>query len=448
MELTKEKTRELALKLQQSRLRLLENQPFYGLLLLHLKFSLDINAGTAYTDGERIAFQPEFLDSLSSSEVDFILMHEILHTALGHVWRGKDYEDHDVFNYATDIVVNSNILYSNGMNLDTITVESQGESMHNLPDGREGYNFSAEEIYPIIYEWHQKKNPKYEDLTSKRKIKGKPQIPPKNKGLITEIHDGEPWDNHDKWDNGGEGNGSMDELSQSSSNGDDQRQLWLKRMVDATDLICTMQANIGNGSKSRGTIPAFMEAILKELRESQLDWRTILQNFIQEDITDYSFTPPDRRFDGDFFLPDFNEKEDSVKNILFMIDTSGSMSDDMIADAFSEIKGAIDQFNGKLAGQLGFFDCKVYDPIPFEDVDELLKIKPMGRGGTDFDIIFDYIDNNMDEPPASIIILTDGYAPIPNESRANGIPVLWLLNNEDVEPEWGKIARIKTRGAE
>ena len=44
--------------------------------------------------------------------------------------------------------------------------------------------------------------------------------------------------------------------------------------------------------------------------------------------------------------------------------------------------------------------------------------------------------------PVSIIILTDGYAPFPEEKAALGIPVLWLLNNEKVEPPWGKVARI------
>ena len=48
----------------------------------------------------------------------------------------------------------------------------------------------------------------------------------------------------------------------------------------------------------------------------------------------------------------------------------------------------------------------------------------------------------QDDPPASIIILTDGYAPFPNESLSMGIPVLWLLNNDDVEPPWGKTVRI------
>ena len=57
---------------------------------------------------------------------------------------------------------------------------------------------------------------------------------------------------------------------------------------------------------------------------------------------------------------DFNEKEmKEIKNILFMIDTSASMSDRQITDCYSEVFGAIQQFNGKLQGKLGFFDAKV-----------------------------------------------------------------------------------------
>lgn len=126
-----------------------------------------------------------------------------------------------------------------------------------------------------------------------------------------------------------------------------------------------------------------------------------------------------------------------------MIDTSGSMSDEMITVAYSEVKGAIDQYDGKLRGWLGFFDAAIIEPKPFANEEEFRVIKPAGGGGTDFQIIFEYVHEHMnDKPPASIIILTDGYAPFPKEHLAMGIPVLWLLNNEDVTPTWGKIARI------
>lgn len=198
-------------------------------------------------------------------------------------------------------------------------------------------------------------------------------------------------------------------------------------------------------NRSCGNIPKLIQRLLDELMKPQIDWRSILNDFVQEEINDYSFSPPDRRFqDSPFFLPDFNEKDYTVKNILFMIDTSGSMSIEMITAAYSEVKGAIEQFNGKLRGWLGFFDVAISEPIPFLDIDEFSLIKPVGGGGTNFKIIFDYVSENMlTEPPASIIILTDGYAPFPKETAANGIPVLWLLNNDKIKPPWGKIARIR-----
>ena len=196
---------------------------------------------------------------------------------------------------------------------------------------------------------------------------------------------------------------------------------------------------------NRETMPAFAQRRLKELKNAQTDWREILIDFLHEEVVDYSFMPPDRRFDDcPFFLPDFNDKDIKPENILFMIDTSASMKDDMVTAAYSEVKGAIEQFNGKLIGMLGFFDAVVIEPVPFENEEEFEMIKAIGGGGTNFQIIFNYVKEYMtDNLPVSIIILTDGYAPFPKESEAMGIPVIWLLNNEKVNPSWGKVARIK-----
>ncbi len=119
------------------------------------------------------------------------------------------------------------------------------------------------------------------------------------------------------------------------------------------------------------------------------------------------------------------------------------MSNEEISQAYGEIRSAVYQFNGKLEGWLGFFDAMVYDPIPFCDEDELKEIRPQGGGGTRFDIIFEYVENNMmDDPPVCIIILTDGFSVFPEEEAAMDIPVLWILNNETVEPPWGIVAHM------
>jgi predicted metal-dependent peptidase len=143
-------------------------------------------------------------------------------------------------------------------------------------------------------------------------------------------------------------------------------------------------------------------------------------------------------------IPDYNDYDMAVKNILFFIDTSASMSDKMVTEAYAEVKGAIDQYGGKLQGKLGFFDGSVKPPLPFGGVDDLMKIKPIGGGGTSFINVFKYVSEHMqEEPPVAIILITDGYAPFPEESAANGIPVLWVLNNTRAKPPWGKVLHIQ-----
>ena len=432
MVLSEEKQREYMKRLLMSRLRLLVNNGFYGLLLMHMIFTLDEKCETAATDGKRIYFGPKFLDEISDSELDFVLMHEILHVALQHCLRTGD-RDPERFNIACDIVVNSNILRSNNMDEASITLGKYGTAMHRAPDGKEGYEYTAEEVYEMIPSWISLRRTGKSSLPG---IMGKPEqsnkgVPgkgstlgrsKKEQGKISSL-DG--WDDHTRW--------GMEE------DDDTLRDVWVKRTIDAAEAI-----SIRDPSNQRGLLPLFAQRVLNEFREPQTDWRMILNDFVQEEIVDYSFTPPDRRFDDSpFFLPDFNDKENVVKDILFMIDTSGSMSDDMITAAYSEVKGAIDQFGGGLRGWLGFFDGAIVEPKQFENVDEFKVIKPVGGGGTDFQIIFEYVHKHMqDNPPVSIIILTDGFAPFPKEKLAMGIPVLWLLNNTQVDPPWGKVARI------
>ena len=138
MVLSDEKKKEYIKRLLLSRMRILCNNGFYGLLFMHMIYSIDENCETAATDGRRIFFGPKFLDELCDPELDFIMMHEILHVVLQHCLRQGD-RDNEQFNIACDIVVNSNILLSENMNLKSITLKKYGESMHLAPDGKEGY---------------------------------------------------------------------------------------------------------------------------------------------------------------------------------------------------------------------------------------------------------------------------------------------------------------------
>jgi len=407
MGLSVEKQAEYSKRLMLSRMRILCRHGFYGLLLMHMTFGLDEYCRTAYTDAVRICFSPDFLETLSDSELDFIMLHEILHVVLQHCMTyraGYKYDDNR--NIAADIVVNSMILSQANNKPEAIMIHHQ-ELMHIAPNGKEGHLYTTEQVYAML--------PK---LPSKRKESICGSVVKKSKSSSKSVDDHSHWGDHAD---------------------DDLQSVWEKRIFDACGAILET-----NPTNRRGLIPSFILRRPNELKKPQTDWRTLLNDFVQEETADYSFNPPDRRFhESSFFLPAFNDTEASVKDILFMVDTSGSITDSMLTAAYSEIKAAIEQFDGKLQGWLGFFDHAVTTPQPFCGETELQKIRPIGGGGTDFQIIFEYVMQHMqNDPPSCIIILTDGYAPFPEEALANGIPVLWLINNEDVQPPWGKVGRF------
>ena len=78
-------------RLLLSRMRILCNHGFFGLLLMHMLYSVDENVETACTDGTRIIFGTNFLDKLSDNELDFVMMHEIMHVVLQHCQRSGIY---------------------------------------------------------------------------------------------------------------------------------------------------------------------------------------------------------------------------------------------------------------------------------------------------------------------------------------------------------------------
>jgi predicted metal-dependent peptidase len=386
------------------------------MLLMHLRPAIDLSCETAATEGEHIIFGPDFLDSLSDDELDFVMMHEVLHVALQHHLRDGD-RDHRLFNIACDIVVNANIMYELHRK-EPIVLATHEVALWQTPGGKSGHLYTAEEVYDELlkrYELYQTGGNASENASGGA-----------GGGASRAGLSGGFSDDHERWP--GTGDGLTDQT------------IWRQRVISAAE--AAKKDSEGQGA---GNLPLFAERMLRELREPQIDWRIILNDFVQEEIADYTFTPPDRRFaDSEFFLPDFSEKDHTVKDLLFYVDASGSIRDRELAAAFSEIVGAIEQFEGKLSGKLSFFDVRVSKPIPFETVADILKIKPRGGGGTSFHAVFAHLGKIIadGEVPSCVIILTDGMASFPKEPAAHGVPVLWIINNTTVNPPWGKVARI------
>jgi len=416
--------KKLEKKLQISKFRLLNDFPFFGILALYFKYELTEGLGTAGTDGKNILFDPQFLDKLSIPELNWVLAHEIMHVSNGHI-RRRGTRRHDLFNYASDYAVHC-ILKD---------FESRDFKMpkEGLYDSK--YNgWSAEQIYDDLYQQFGKS---MEASEQKMKEMAEQMI-----------------GNHDAWgkgnreedknkDNEGSGSGSSgngDESSEGSSKGKDNsdngevsEEEWKQRMLNAAKVAAT---------KSCGKNSAFLNKLLSQLKPPQKDWRTLLQEFIIPEINDYSFNPPDKRFNygSDCLLPDFNDEDETVKNIIFYIDISGSMSDKDISEVYSEVVGAVNQFSS-MSGYLGYFDTSIHSFKKFEDVSDILENRPYSGGGTHFRVCFEHIhklDEDCElqkEDIAGIVLLTDGYCEYDGcEKLAENIPTLWIMTESNVNP--------------
>ena len=67
-------------KIADSKNRIFSRYGFFGLLLSHMSFAVDTQEETVSTDGVKIYFNPRFLEKLSPTETDFILLNQVIAT--------------------------------------------------------------------------------------------------------------------------------------------------------------------------------------------------------------------------------------------------------------------------------------------------------------------------------------------------------------------------------
>jgi predicted metal-dependent peptidase len=184
-------------------------------------------------------------------------------------------------------------------------------------------------------------------------------------------------------------------------------------------------------TKNKGNLPGGIERWLKELRDSQVDWRQIFQNFIGTVMskTEYNWYPCNRRFIADgFCLPSLYDKK--IGQIVVAFDTSGSIGQRELNQFITELK-TIQRFVSEII--CISCDAEVHTVVSLSDVDSVKKFVPKGGGGTDFRPVFNYIQKKNINPEV-LIYITDGFGTYPE--RAPFYPVLWVLTpNHENPPE-------------
>ena len=406
---TPERIRKLTQKLYFSKMRILLDNGFFGYLLLQMKFvftnSIANATAVACTDGESIFFNPDMLEAMEDDELDFVVMHEVMHVVLKHASRSLPGVDGNRMNVAMDIVVNSNIMYAIDKCCKEPVFSHLGVPMHLTPGGAEGYLYSAEEVYAM--------------LGKDRLVAACGRAGRNRKASV---------DSHEKFigtEAGDDDSDAIDRMVEKACEYADRRDK------------CKSHGVSGGSFGGRGLVPACVRRIIEGRKASAVDWRTVLNDFVQKAFSDYDWTfmPPDARYGfTDFYLPGFNADcaaGFSVGNVFFAVDVSGSMSMGDVSRCYSEVLSAVLQLEGRIDGYFGCFDADMNAVVKFSGMSDLDEIEFVGGGGTDFGCIFRYIKENMrDEPPAAVIVLTDGKAPCPTEEEALRLPVLWVMTSD------------------
>lgn len=375
-----------------------------------------------------LRYNKKNLESLKDSEICFILTHEIYHVVLHHCTKRKksDYIDHEISNYAEDMAINCIIptdpVYR------TMPLNSDGSangvlpSQYNYPD-----KLSSNQYYQMLKEDIEKEKKRREKKKSGLSIKGLSGTGGSgNTGANDET-------DNDTDQETGTGNQSaisklLDDILNKNRKSLDDHGGWEE--VDIVDeMIRNKVFQIMAKGSVWGNLPGDLQAIIAAAQETKVSWERYLKyhigNLIAPTYTS-TITKPDKRFG----YPYLGKKRGYTDKKMVAIDTSGSISDENLAQFLAEINKLVEI----MAVDLVLFDTTItLGPILYHSKHISFDFK--GRGGTDFAPVFKLAEEQHYQ---SVIILTDGCAPA--IEYPNGVQdVLWVLTDKKENPpvDWG-----------
>lgn len=335
---------------------------------------------TAAVDGRRLFYNPEFVKGLSGPELVGLMAHEVMHVALCHMTRrGK--RDPRLWNIAADFVIN-------------VTLRDDGMT---LPAG-------------ALYD------PKFRGMSTEAVYDALSKTLPEDK--ITALSA-----------KAGESCGEVRDAPEVETGAGEVEAL--EREVKET----AIQA--ANATKGRGNLPGWAKALVEDIRAPKVDWRARLWRFVDStNKSDYSWSPPNRRHvHSGLYLPSM--RSDSIAEIAFVVDTSGSINSEAFEMMAGEIEAAAETVRPDAIRMIQC-DTRVHMDTRIAPGDALPR-EIIGRGGTDMSPAFDLVRRDG----ASVLIcLTDMRM---DEPADPGCPVLWASYREGgLSPSYGERIDIRT----
>ena len=176
-----------------------------------------------------------------------------------------------------------------------------------------------------------------------------------------------------------------------------------------------------------GSLPAGMIELIKKSTEGRIDYRNALRGFRASILSQkrrLTRMRPSRRFG----FEQMGSHYDFVTSILVAIDTSGSIGSEELGRYFNIITTFF-KYGIQLVDVLMFDAAVQGDVMRLDDAKKRKQeFKVQGRGGTNFQAPVDYLVEHPEYD--GMIIITDGYAPVPKLPPLCKAKLLWIIDNE------------------
>jgi len=398
-----------------------------GMATMLLKLTLiedNERCQTMATDGINIYWNDEFVKSITDDEIQSVLVHEASHVIWEHPLR-KGKRIHELWNIATDYVINSWIAYDLGM---------------VLPEGglfdRQYKGQSAEQVYRTLSNDDEALDDALEQLESNSN----------DDDSDSQNGDSDSDSDSDNSDSDATGNGQGKSLEEKLADvklpsgevwmptNDEGKELSPSEMAELqeelqrTILMADKLESIGNGSDSS------LRGAVQKLNETYVDWVDVLRDLLQSAIsTNPTWTRLNKRHSWRGINLPSKDKEPQGGEIVVAVDTSMSMTQDELNIFATETQSLAEEC-GINKIRVCYCDTTVVknsngDWWDEYDLDcEELDFQLRGGGGTRFNPPFNLFNEYTEDTDEvlAFIYFTDGFGSCDAEVEPS-VPVIWAL---------------------
>lgn len=351
----------------------------------------------ACTDGVRLLYDAEMWEDLPIATRVFVLLHELMHVALGHTFR-RGSRRHDVWNIACDYVINDMLVIAGN------TLPDEG-GLHDI----RFRNMSAEQVYDILIE---EIPPGGHGEGDEKPVGGsgdpggqceEKETPPTWQDLI----------DYDPRENDGVQRDSAEQQS--------------KEIVEKAKAVSKSQ-RAGKGSP-------LIDRITELTDVEHIPWHTLLSRHMHcRKAKDADWVKLNYRRMAMFNVVCPRYQSRKLGKIVVGVDCSGSISQTQLSSMSSHLSHIMHDCHPEQIVVI-YFDHNVIDVVEYDRHVFDIKLELKGGGGTDFVPVFERLSTAYSDA-SLMIMMTDMYGPFPEEPT---IPTIWVTSTESLEPPFGEV---------